>query len=213
MLSIVHTTRCGKFLPAIPTVAYRVGMRTVTPLLAAGLAATLTLTISGCFGDTPSYNPAAEPTTAPLFASDEEALAAAEEAYRDYYAVSDQILNEGGIEPERLLEVATQEVFEFESESFATFRDSGYRSTGETKLDSLALQSYDANAKEPESIVVIYACVDVSNVDVLNAEGDSVVNQNGSARLPFEAFFTSPNGQNLILSAKELWTGGDFCES
>lgn len=214
MLSIVHTTRCGKFLPAIPTVAYRVGMRTVTPLLAAGLAATLTLTISGCFGDTPSYNPAAEPTTAPLFASDEEALAAAEQAYRDYYVVSDQILNEGGRDPERLLEVATREVFEFESESFATFSAEGYRSTGATTIDSAVLQAYEPNMQHPEVIVTIYACVDVSATDVLDSEGRSIVKDGRQERLPFEVSFTtnsSTSATSLIVAGEELWPSSSNC--
>ena len=213
MLSIVHTTRCGKFLPAIPTVAYRVGMRTVTPLLAAGLAATLTLTISGCFGDTPSYNPAAEPTTAPLFASDEEALAAAEEAYRDYTSVVDSIFIDGGKDSERILEVATSAVAEIQDEGFQTASEKGLRSTGGTTIDSAVLQQYESTSLDGLAIVTIYVCVDVSAVDILDESGASVVNKNRVDRIPREVTFDSfPSSQSgLIVSNVEVWTGEDFC--
>ncbi|MGV8883809.1 MAG: hypothetical protein ACOH19_16800 [Rhodoglobus sp.] len=189
-------------------------MRTVTPILAAGIAAALAITLSGCFGDTPSYTPAAEPTAAPLFASDEEALAAAEEAYRAYYEVSDQILNDGGNEPERLLKVATQQVVEFESESFTAFRESGYRSAGATVVDSVRFQAYDALATYPEAIVTIYACIDVSETDVLDKSGTSVVEPGRQERLPFEVTFTAQAGAspfNLVVSGEEQWNDSNLC--
>jgi hypothetical protein len=189
-------------------------MRTVTPLLTTGLAVALTLTIAGCFADTTTYTPVAEPTAAPLFASDEEALAAAEEAYRAYYVVSDQILNEGGAEPERLLDVATEEVFEFEAESFTTFRESGYRSTGSTVLDSIVLQAYEPLMAFPEPIVTIYACVDVADTDVVDKTGDSLVKEGRQERLPFEVTFTARIGTPevvLIVSGEELWQSSSNC--
>jgi len=111
--------------------------------------------------------------------------------------------------------VATQDVLVEETSSYETFASSGLKGLGSTTLDSFKLQSYNDGAIEPEPIITVYVCVDVTNVDVLDANGISIVNQNGRARLPFEASFisddTTGNGK-LILAAKELWTGEDFCE-
>jgi hypothetical protein len=188
-------------------------MRTVTPLLTTGLAVALTLTIAGCFGDTTTYTPVAEPTAAPLFASDEEALAAAEEAYRAYTSEVDSILIEGGKDGERLLKVATEEVAELQYEGFASALETGLRSTGGTIFDSAVLQQYESNSPNGLSIVTIYVCIDISAVDIIDESGISVVNEGRKDRIPrevtFDSYPQSPSG--LIVSDVQVWTGDDFC--
>jgi hypothetical protein len=192
--------------------------RSLRPLIAA-LALSLMVAVSGCSSDNPSYAPDPRPGSEaspgePLFASDEEALEAAADAYRAYYAVVDLIFKEGGAEPDRVLSVATDEILQAETSSYETFASSGLTGLGSTILDSFALQSHDPGATAPEPLITVYACIDVTNVDVLDANGISIVNQEGRARLPFEASFVSDDKQgsnHLLLSAKELWTGEDFC--
>jgi hypothetical protein len=188
-------------------------MRTVTPILATCLAAALALTVAGCFGDKPSYTPAAEPTAAPLFASDEEALAAAEEAYRAYTSVVDSILIEKGKDSARILKVATPEVADLQYEGFETAAQTGLRSTGGTTFDSTELQHYDSNSPDGLSIVTIYVCVDISAVDILDESGNSVVNADRKDRIPREVTFDSSpeSSSGLIVSDIQIWTGEDFC--
>jgi hypothetical protein len=179
----------------------------------------LMVAVSGCSGDNPSYAPDPRPggeasPGEPLFASDKEALEAAADAYRAYYAVVDQIFSESGAEPERVLTVATEEILQDESTSYETFVSSELTGRGSTTLDSFVLQAYNPGAIAPDPTITVYACIDVTGVDVLDANGVSAVNQEGRARLPFEASFISDRQggvDRLILSAKELWTGEDFC--
>ena len=62
----------------------------------------LALVLAGCAPDVPAIQVPPTPTVTPLFASDEEALAAAEEAYAAYLAMSDEITSDGGERPERI---------------------------------------------------------------------------------------------------------------
>ncbi len=65
------------------------------------------LALTGCVdGDRlPTLPPT--PTSTPIFASEEEALAAAEEAYAAYLEMSNLISSEGGVEPERIAPFVT----------------------------------------------------------------------------------------------------------
>jgi hypothetical protein len=185
-------------------------MRTAPALLIV-LAATLALT--GCQPDDSPLVVDPSPSVTPIFESDEEALAAAEAAYAEYLAVSAEILSHGGVDPERLLGVATQELFESELPSLKEFAENGWRSEGASSVDSLSLQSYDPYAAAGDASVIVYACLDVSATDVFDAEGNSVVSESRPDRTPFETVFAySPEApHSLLMSEKSVWTGDDFC--
>jgi hypothetical protein len=189
-------------------------MPQLTHLTASALAVAAILLLPGCTGDAPIVLPSPESSTAPVFATDEEALAAAEAAYGEYLRVSDEILMDGGDDPERLLTVATPELFEVESEGYATARELGQRSTGGSKFDSMELQQYVPAAAGGKSIVVVYACNDISEVDFLDARGQSVVAPGRVNRIPVEITFdhTTSGSSTLLVAAEENWTGGNFCE-
>ncbi|CAN5255274.1 hypothetical protein BH09ACT5_BH09ACT5_10470 [soil metagenome] len=142
----------------------------------------------------------------PVFASDEEALAAAEAAYRKYTAVSDQIFHEGGNGAQRLSEVATGDLLEVELEGFEQVRKLGYRNTGETAVSAVQLQQYSPS-ESGEDYVMVYLCEDVSAVDVLDSTGASVVSATRPARTFFEVSFDYVSGA-LLVSRKEAWDAG-----
>ncbi|MEP6843257.1 MAG: hypothetical protein ABJA11_07030, partial [Pseudolysinimonas sp.] len=98
------------------------------------VAALLLLALGGCVptGTHVSDSPSASAT--PVFASDAEALAAAEKAYAAYLKVSDQILNEGGEDPTRLLGVATSSAYDTESKGYSSARDRGWHSVGTSRF-------------------------------------------------------------------------------
>jgi len=173
------------------------------------LATTLLVAVmvSGC-ASPPVTRPTASPvpTTTPVFASEAEALEAAREAYAAYLEVSDQILAEGGSEPERLLDVASTDVLEKQMRGFTTAANTGLRTTGSTTVDSLTLQDSDLDAGR----VVVYACVDVSQVDVLDSSGKSVVSSERPVRTPFEATFEVSQGR-LKMAGEGVWSGTNFC--
>jgi hypothetical protein len=171
------------------------------------------LGLTACLGSDPTLVPDPEPTTTPVFASDEEALAAAEEAYAAYFEVSDAILNEGGIGPERLQVVASSSMYQIQLAGYNQAREGGLRSIGFTVVDSVGLQHYDTMSVDGKGIVTVYACIDVSSVDLVDATGASVVSPLRPNRTSVEATFDidpeSPN--RIVLSAEEPWDGSSVC--
>ncbi|MCU1575736.1 MAG: hypothetical protein JWP70_440, partial [Leifsonia sp.] len=161
-------------------------MRIVTRGILATLAGAglIVITLAGCA--TPA-SPLSSPTPSamhtPVFASDEEALKAATDAYAAYLAMSDTILADGGANPERLKEVATGKALEAELKGFALARSRGWYTTGSSTFDRLRVQSID-RSHSTQAVVTVYLCVDVSKVDVRDSGGVSVVSPSRPARSP-----------------------------
>ena len=79
------------------------------------------LLLAGCGGGDPIPTLPPTPSATPIFASEEEALAAAEDAYAAYRGMSDQISAEGGANPERIAPFVTESRLADELRGFATF--------------------------------------------------------------------------------------------
>ena len=146
------------------------------------------------------------PTTTPVFASDEEALAAAEEAYRAYLAVADQIFAEGGADPARLADVATGDQLVADIAGFDEVRNLGQHSVGETHFRDTVLQRYDPATKD--HAVTLYLCEDVSQVDVFDATGVSIVSADRPAFVMYEVAFDFAPTTTLLVSDKQAWEAG-----
>jgi len=159
--------------------------------------------LAGCVGP-PVVTPVPTPTATPVFASDEEALAAAEEAYAAYVAVADSILSEGGAQPDRLSDVATGEFLEVSLAGFKSAQTQGIHSIGRTVVKSTTLQAYYPNSG-PMGLVVIYTCDDISAVDVVDASGVSVVKVDRPPQTTFAVTFDLVDG-DLRISNREAWS-------
>ncbi|HEU0180866.1 MAG TPA: hypothetical protein VFR16_01660, partial [Agromyces mariniharenae] len=101
--------------------------RRAAPRGAAVVVATgLALALAGCVSaPTPTPTPTAADTPAPIFASDEEALAAAETAYARFVEATTAVTNGGGASPDGLDSVASGEALEDERAAAARFREQG----------------------------------------------------------------------------------------
>jgi len=146
-----------------------------------------------------------------VFASDAEALKAAEAAYAAYLKVSDQVLIDGGAKPERLLAVATEAVYQEELEGFEAETAKGWHGVGSSRLDGASLQQYTPD--DPNNVVTVYLCTDISGLDVLDSSGQSVVSPSRPSRTAFEVSFAvkSVGESDLLVSNKQVWTGGGVC--
>ena len=129
--------------------------------------------LTGCSPEAavPSAPPSAE--AEPLFASDEEALAAAEAAYREYLTVVNTVLQEGGADPERIQPLVSDEVWADDLKGAERWQQDGLTSIGETTLEKSVLQQVISTESSTE--VVSYNCLSNTGVDVLNDAGESVV--------------------------------------
>lgn len=163
----------------------------------------ITLVLAGCTQPDPMPTPPSTPSASPVFASDEEALAAAEEAYGKYLETVDAILADGGSNAERLKPLVTPALFEHEREGFATYASKGWRGIG-TRTFTLALQQYDSTG------ITAYSCDDLTNTDVVDTSGASIVSDTRENEYAFEVSFEL-NDRSLVVASKELWDGGGVC--
>ena len=192
-------------------------MRTVKRDLLALITLTLlgALSLAGCApAPAPQASETNGPTEAPVFASDEEALAAATEAYAAYLAMSDQILAEGGADPERIRAFTTERLADIEMEGFANVRSSGFRSVGESQFSELALQDQGKPGKAGRGMLSAYVCSDVSGVDVVDANGESVVKDVRPDFTPFVISFDliSKDPIKLLVAGADVWDGPGVCK-
>lgn len=189
---------------------YRFRMATRSRTVVAITAFAL-LALTGCQSDGPTVVPDPTPTVPPIFESDEEALAAAEEAYGKYLAVSDEITTDGGRGVEKLEPLVTPELMAEESETYSELLDLGIRVTGETDFEAKQLQQV-IDIGDGSARVLLYGCTDVSSTRVINASGKDVTPERQNV-LPVEVevlFGGSPVVGRVSSTAK--WTGDNFCE-
>lgn len=184
-----------------------------TGVISMAAAGVIALTMSGCTGaPEPTPTPSAATDAAePIFASDEEALAAAEEAYERYRATSAEISADGGSDPERIDPVVTTEYAETLHEEFAAFRKLGLTMVGSTGIDTVTLAEANVDSKHAE--VSIYLCRDVTNVKVIGPDGADVTPADREDRVPTHAFLVSSDSDphTLLVDGVSRWSGDNFC--
>lgn len=175
------------------------------------VAVALGLLLTGCVGaPAPMPTPTEESTAAPIFASDEEALAAAEAAYQRFIDTTTMITNNGGAPSEKLKSVATGAALDEESDAAKRFREEGFRTIGIVTFRVHKLQSVAQDA-DARTVITLYVCDDLREVDLLNAAGESMVVEGRVVDVPYIVAVTAIDADNLRVSEKELWTRDNFC--
>ncbi len=174
-----------------------------------GLAIALVVPLAACSETTrlPEAEPGSE--VAPLFASDEEALAAATAAYEEYLAVLDTALQTGATEEPSFADVAKGPALLDAEATLADFVENGIRITGQRTLTASSLQQYVLTLDGGE--VQIYVCESVEGVDVLDADGNSLVEPDRPNLTAFEALLVV-DGDRLVVNERQVWPGGGPCD-
>lgn len=177
--------------------------------LAAALAVA---TFSGCAPTPPPITVPPQPTSTPLFATEEEALAAAEEAYRRFQLVTDQVLSDGGVGAERIETVASGDLEADEKRAYAEFEMEGLRTSGSAQVVSFTAQEVNLMAANGAVAVSAYICLDVSGVDVLDSTGASRVSAGRPALQAFEVSFNYDESEGTLVPVDRIpWDGGGVC--
>ena len=186
--------------------------RRLTPRVAAmlGSAGVLAVALSGCAGaPAPTPTPTVSASAAPIFASDEEALAAAIEAYEAYSRVLNKIANENSGAADRIREVATASYSSDVEDLFADLTKRGLRIDGLTTVDSFKLVESAQVGGRAE--VLLLVCSDVSGTRVINAEGRDVTPAERPARSALQVkFVTAAQGRALLVDEEDPWLG-EYC--
>ena len=181
--------------------------------LGAALAAVgaLGLVLTGCVG---SPAPTPSPTSteaAPIFASDEAALAAAEQAYAAQLALVDELSHAGGETTDRLEEIATPDYASGISASLERLNEAGMHTTGTTKYDHFDLmEQFEVDGV---AHVSAYVCLDVGDTRVIDAVGADVTPADRRVRAPLQVSLESraDRANHLVVAGAEPWSGDDFC--
>ncbi|PKQ35540.1 MAG: hypothetical protein CVT61_05430 [Actinobacteria bacterium HGW-Actinobacteria-11] len=141
----------------------------LTPALPTRLAI-LVAAVALLAGCTPDPEPTPTPTAA--FASEEEAFAAAEATYRAYNDALNQVDPENPETFEATYFYTSGDFQASDKENFSNLHARGYSIQGAARVRSFFGTSFDQTLGYVDATV----CVDVSGVDVIDADGQSVVN-------------------------------------
>jgi hypothetical protein len=192
--------------------AVQTGVLISVLLLAAG-------TLTGCAdASTPTQTtrPAASTPEAsqhpPIFASNDDALAAAQAAYTKYLTAGDTAGAIGTESWNTYLSLTTGS----ELEGVIAARDDLVKRdlslTGSTSFDSMSIQSSGANANARWEIRT-YVCLDLSGSTMVNAAEQTVSTPNRQVRWPMTVVFVTAedNTQQLLVSESRVWSGSNFC--
>jgi hypothetical protein len=175
-------------------------------------------TLSGCSA-TPvpvassTADPVAEATTAPtepppIFASNDEALAAAKAFYSSYQAMANSISRDGGADPNRIAPLVTANMLIGEIATFERLATHKVHLVGDIDFDSMSVQS--SNLKSGS--MNLYMCLDVSKSEVVGTDGISVAPPDRPLRYPLViTLIQNDKHTQLLLEESKIWSGSDFC--
>lgn len=188
-------------------------MPQLTRPAALALVAAAALLLSACTGQPPVVLPSPQSSTAPVFASDEEALAAAEVAYGEYLAASDAITSANGVDPQSIAPLVHHEYLPEVIEVFESYRAEKRHVKGNLNFDSMQLQQYSDDLSTPATIST-YVCLDVSDARLMNEKNKDITPADRADRVALEVVFeTEGRTTALLLRSSDVWTGVDYCVS
>ena len=175
-------------------------------VIAVGLAA---LALTGCVEPGPEVTPTASPGE-PVFASEEEALAAAEEVFAQYVEATTLTGSSGGQDLSGFEGILTDRKFDEEAAYAEELAASGQRLVGAYGFFGFELQQADTS--EPV-FVQVYVCLDLTDVKYVDAQGNDLSAESPITASPLEVVLVgSPSDPSILLIDQlERWTGEDFC--
>ncbi|BDI23391.1 hypothetical protein [Herbiconiux sp. L3-i23] len=146
------------------------------------------------------------PSSAPVFQSEDEALAAATATYEGYARSIDLLANDDEGAEEEILLFATREAAASDVETFEGIRASGQSLQGSTKPYNFLLAESDLVSGE----VHLYVCLDIAEMRLIDENGVDVTPNTRGNHQPFEATLAISDGK-LLVERNQAWGGTNFC--
>jgi hypothetical protein len=142
----------------------------------------------------------------PVFASDDEALAAAIETYERYLVVDAEIIADGGADADRVLAVVTDSYGLDLLAEYRRMRAAGERFTGAMMLASSHLLDIDRDRTR----LTVAVCIDISALRLVDESGEEVAFQSEDL-VPLAVAFRTANAARIRIDGSELWDGEPVC--
>jgi len=107
--------------------------------------------------------------------------------------------------------LVTPDFLAITNDGFDDLARNSLHTSGRTSVRNTTLQSYTEN--DDRAVVTVHACVDVSEVAVLNMSGENVTPSNRTNHVSLVAEMVSefPASQTLVVSSNEPWSSDSFC--
>lgn len=172
----------------------------------AAVATALVLMVGVATGCQPEPTPS---PSGPVFASEEEAFAAAEETYRAYVDALNQVDLSDPETFEAVYAWTTGDANEGARKTFSEMHAEGWTVTGASTFDGFGLLEFSPDVAD--AIVTTEVCLDVSSVAVTDASGQSVVPSTRLDRQPAVlTFAVAQTGTALAIASSEA-TDSETC--
>ncbi|MDR5698273.1 hypothetical protein [Agromyces aerolatus] len=142
----------------------------------------------------------------PVFASDDEALAAAVTTYERYLSVEAEIVSAGGAGAERVLEVTTDTYGLDLLADFREMRATGERPAGPATMAASRLVEIDRDRTR----LSVAICLDVSAMQLSEHPGEEAPRDTEDL-VTVEAAFRSANAARILLDGSKPWDGEPIC--
>ena len=179
--------------------------------------------LSGCT-TTPATTETSAPTAAkipdstqtpPVFASDDEALAAATSAYAAYTTASDSFITNVSDRADTSIfdSLVSSRYLPGVLEGLDDFAKSGRLGLGKSVFDTVSIVSY-SDAALGQAKVDLYLCADFSGIRVYDTTGQDVTPGSRPDRVPMQVGFVSSenNPPKLLIDREDSWQGLNFCQ-
>lgn len=154
--------------------------------------------------------PAPTPTPTPVFATEEEAFAAAEETYRAYVDALNQVNLADPKTFEEVYQWTTGEANAQDRVIFSRLHAEGVTIGGKSLVDRFTAISTDVSS---DVLVAAVACLDVSSVTLVSANGESTVDPSRPKvqTLEVEAVSSGVSQTGMLISSIAGYAGQSPC--
>ncbi|QEE62046.1 hypothetical protein FVA74_11070 [Salinibacterium sp. dk2585] len=157
--------------------------------------------------DAPTAPPSAS-ADAPIFESEDEALAAADATITDYWRIANAVLQAGGEGVERFEQIVTPRRMEAERGTAEVLEREGFYQVGNFEVEPATFQQMLGSPAGKRLIVTV--CVDYSDVRMVNSDGLEAERSNTSPRITHQVELHSVSDQDplsLKLDKSDPWPG------
>ncbi|ROR83010.1 hypothetical protein EDD42_3112 [Plantibacter flavus] len=170
------------------------------------------LALTACTASEPAPAPSRTP---PVFENEEQALAAVTETYQEFLDISNTILVEGGVDVDRINAIVGGQLVDAEHENLTELSTQGLSLTGAPTLVSMQLQEWYPQPDAAGVIALARACMDLTAVQVLDGDGNSVVETDRPSTRTWSIAIGPGNEgqQRFVLTSRDFLSEGSSCEN